>query len=228
MSSEFNSSSLSSIQESNAITMHFILKIFLYILVIFFVFIMVSSIGGMCSGPYTVEGYQNGGIPPLEPMEYRSYEDKKFPLTYNNYTHFQNTQLVAPDTPNSTPKHLLFGNAKKFISESESKIEVYANLYVLGGNVMKSGVPTATGKNSLDTSFNNYSDFNQAKAIDEYKVYTSDSMDGSSEMLIGNLYKDGDGIYKLKEKINLKDSKYIKIYFETADDKVLLLVGKFR
>jgi len=113
-------------------------------------------------------------------------------------------QLTAPNDENGNPQHFAVGEAIKFVSGHSFNLDVYCNLFTLGGNIFYKQPDT---QNNIP-----------------YKVYLYNTL--SNKVYIGDLIRDGDGIYKLKYKSNtvhLKQMKYIDIYF--GQDKVL--TGKF-
>lgn len=131
---------------------------------------------------------------------------------------YQSIPLVAKDDEN-----LLFGQANRFImiendpvfegqgqgpSKITYRLEIYCNLFVLGGNI-----------------------FNQKLDQQMYKVYLINSKTGEVKYL-NNLTKDNDGMYKLKYKTTNDIEKLVKydqinIVYTLNKDEQLLLSGKF-
>jgi hypothetical protein len=140
---------------------------------------------------------------------------------------FQRVDLNAPVDPETgTHKSLLFGKANRIFNDDSITLDVEANLYVLGGDTYDSGITPVLGLNSDDGKFTT---FYATEEKEKYKLYMSES-ENSSEELIGDLKKDGDGIYKLKTNIPLSSRrlKVVKIYFESNGEKVLVITGAFR
>ena len=105
---------------------------------------------------------------------------------------------------------------------------ITANLYILNGNVYDSGIQQVLGKNDLDTD-SSFAAFNSNKnRSDVYSVYISDS-DTGVQNLIGNLEKDGDGLYKLKKTLTVpkESTDVIFVYYENGSEKVLVISGYF-
>jgi len=140
---------------------------------------------------------------------------------------FQRVDLNAPlDPETGTHKNLLFGKANRIFNDDSITLDVEANLYVLGGDTYDSGIMPVLGLNSDDGKFTK---FYATEEKEKYKLYMSES-EGSAEELIGELKKDGDGIYKLKTNLPLSSRKLkvVKIYFESNGEKVLVITGAFR
>ncbi len=140
---------------------------------------------------------------------------------------FQRVDLNAPVDPETgTHKSLLFGKANRIFNDDSITLDVEANLYVLGGDTYDSGITPVLGLNSDDGKFTK---FYATEEKEKYKLYMSESED-SAEELIGELKKDGDGIYKLKTNLPLSSRKLkvVKIYFESNGEKVLVITGAFR
>ncbi len=132
------------------------------------------------------------------------------PISKMSLATYQSIPLTSPDTEDSAPSNLLFGQANRYVSTNDDDvtltIEINANLYVLNGNVFQKGTPP------------NHS----------YKAYLGDK-------LLGTLVKDGDGIYKLKYNEVLKTkaakelekTRVLKIVYEKESVKQTLLIGEF-
>lgn len=120
---------------------------------------------------------------------------------------YQSIPLTAPSTE---PSNLLFGQANRYISTNNDitifTLDINANLYILNGNVFQQGTPP------------NHS----------YKAYLGDD---NKQIELGDLKKDGDGIYKLKfTSQNIKelvDLRSLSIVYDKETQKQTLLVGKF-
>ena len=116
----------------------------------------------------------------LDTDEYTSFS--KFENKVRGTYSFKSTGLTAPSTPGDYPSSLLIGRADRYLigkPDSTQKtfyIEIYCNLYVLGGDPFD--------KTDLST------------IKQRYQVYLLDA--ANNKLYIGDLSKDGDGIYKLK------------------------------
>lgn len=142
--------------------------------------------------------------------QFYSYKDSINP----GYFTYQNASLTS-DTNN-----LIFGQAKKFIrpqmktSNAIYNIEILANLYVLNGN------PFGLEKLNIDdTSFKH-----------KYIAYLKNTKTGK-KINIGQVLRDGDGMYKLKfqtedvnEYVNFNE---IEIVHKSPLKETLVLNGKF-
>ena len=115
---------------------------------------------------------------------YYSYKS----MDYSNYSSIPLTaQNISKD--NKTPRNLLFGNANRIISSGADgklyyNMEVTANLYVLGGQV--------------------YDRPKQKLIQQDYIVQLVNSKNNKS-FVLGNLKRDGDGLYKLKYKVDVNN-----------------------
>ena len=122
---------------------------------------------------------------------------------------YQSVPLLAPSEDN-----LFFGQAKRFVSSQDEKVvyrlEVYCNLFVLDGNIYDKAERNTTKQ--------------------KYSVFLRNSKTRGS-MKIGDLVKDGDGIYKLKfisdKNINdLVSYDQINIVYSLNNNEQILLSGK--
>lgn len=140
---------------------------------------------------------------------------------------YNNINLTPTSTKDNYPSNLLTGRAERYLLGKDSTeifyLEVYCHLYVLGGDPFD--------KSDLKTIKQNYS------------VYLID--DNKNKIYVGDLTKDGDGIYKLKvnntaetlKKYSVNDlmkhSKLevtYKIHNEKTifnDKETILLMGEF-
>jgi hypothetical protein len=142
--------------------------------------------------------------------QFYSYKD-----TINTgYFTYQNAQLTS-DTNN-----LIFGQAKKYVhpqmktSKPIYSIEIFANLYVLNGN------PFGVEKINIDNiSFKH-----------KYIAYLK-STKTDKKISIGQVLRDGDGMYKLKfktEDVNkYVDFNEIEIVHQSDQKEITVLKGKF-
>ena len=131
----------------------------------------------------------------INPKEYEYFSNDKF-YTYKNinYANFTTVPLTASEEY-QTDQNILFGQAIRMVnSDVDYKnvninkptyfgLNVTANLYILGGNVYD-----ASTKKMLEQ---------------HYYVKLLNPKDKKS-IVLGDLVKDGDGIYKLKYKVDLQ------------------------
>jgi hypothetical protein len=188
----------------------FNIKMFLYVLMIIICISCVSSCLNSLFLPMNQRSMYRYGPEYFSNDEFYSYKDTINP----GYFTYQNAPLT------SNTNNLIFGQAKRYIyPDIKSSIPVYildifANLYVLNGNpfgVEKINIP--------DTSFKH-----------KYIAYLKNTKTGNREN-IGQLLRDGDGMYKLKlksEDIN----KYIpfnevEIIHKSPEKETTILQGKF-
>jgi hypothetical protein len=119
---------------------------------------------------------------------------------------FQSIPLTAPDSSSNHPVHLMFGQAEKYVTDNAFSIKINANLYVLDGNIFDIK-PT-----------------NEKQSYNAYLIRKD-----NSKIKLGNLLKDGDGLYKLTFSSNkpseLDSYVFVAIYY---NDKTPLLIGGFR
>jgi hypothetical protein len=142
--------------------------------------------------------------------EFFSYKDTINP----GYFIYQNAALT------SKTNNLIFGQAKRFVhpdlksSKPTYMLEILANLYILNGNpfgVEKLGID--------DTSFKH-----------KYIAYLKNTKTGKKEN-IGQVLRDGDGMYKLKfksEELNeYVPYNEIEIVHKSPQKETTVLQGKF-
>lgn len=125
-------------------------------------------------------------------------------VSSSSYVDFQSIPLTAPDSSLNYPLHLMFGQADRHINDDKYTLKISSNLYVLDGNI-----------------------FNQNKnGKQSYNAYLMKK--DNSKLKIGDLKKDGDGLYKLtfssQDRTNLETYKYVAIFY---NDETPLLVGGF-
>lgn len=136
--------------------------------------------------------------------------DDMYPYSSASSATYQSIPLTSPSTKENTPSNILFGQANRYISTDDDvtvfTLDIHANLYILNGNVFQKGDPP------------NHS----------YKAYLGDD---KKQIELGELKKDGDGIYKLKytsqnakEFVNLRS---VNIVYDKDTEKQTLLVGQF-
>lgn len=173
-----NSELLKTLSTENSIFLNFDLKLCAILLLIILTYICFSSVTALC----------------IKPPKYEYFSNDKF-YTYKNinYVNFTTVPLTACEEKND---NILFGQATRVISsdvdykqkDTQNKpiyfgLNVTANLYILGGNVYD-----ASTKQTLEQ---------------KYSVKLLNPKDKKS-LILGDLVKDGDGIYKLNYKIDLK------------------------
>lgn len=135
--------------------------------------------------------------------------DELYSFKTSQRSSYQSIPLLAPSEDN-----LFFGQAKRFVTSQNGdmvyRLEVYCNLFVLDGNI--------------------YDKAERNTIKQKYSVFLRNSKKRGS-MKIGDLVKDGDGMYKLKfiSKENIKELvEYdeINIMYSLNDNDQLLLSGK--
>lgn len=189
----------------------FNLKMFLFVLMII---VCVSVVSSCLHAVF---------IPVDEPIKCRKYIQEDFSneefYSYKDtinpgYFTYQRAALT------SDSNNLVSGEAKRYITPQLNApkpiyiLEIFTNLYVLNGN------PFGVEKLGIDeTSFKH-----------KYIAYLKNTKSGKTEN-IGQLFKDGDGLYKLKfrtENINkYVDFNEIEIYHQSPQKETLVLRGKF-
>lgn len=118
--------------------------------------------------------------------------------------------LTAPDTDLNAPSNILFGEALLYDltttgNNNKYQLHIKANLYVLDGNILN---------------------FNNSNVTHSYKAYAIDNI---NKVYLGELKKDGDGIYKLKYSTHeniMKPNSYIVVIYEMDGKEQILLKGK--
>ena len=123
---------------------------------------------------------------------YENFSNEKF-YSYKNieYSNYASVPLTAQDVSSNdnTPNNLLFGKADRIITTHVDgkvyyTIDIHANLYILGGQV--------------------YDDINQQPVKQSYTVQLVNPKTKKS-LVLGDMVKDNDGIYKLKYKLDLNN-----------------------
>jgi hypothetical protein len=132
-------------------------------------------------------------------------------VTFKIASNYQNIPLLSP-----TNENLLFGQAQRYIisqnDEMIYRLEINCNLFILGGNVFGEKITE---------------DVN-----DKYIVTLKNTKD-NKKLIIGDLVKDGDGIYKLlyisKENIQyLAQCDTVEIVYVIKDQSQTILAGSFK
>lgn len=117
---------------------------------------------------------------------------------------YKSIPLTAPNAPDGKgPANLLNGQASRRVTDKATIFDINANLYVLNGNI-----------------------FQTEKPEQSYQVHL---VKGSEHKVIGNLQKDGDGIYKLKVGVTVDINGFDELQIVYVKDKSmqLLLEGQF-
>jgi hypothetical protein len=189
----------------------FNLKMFLFVLMIIIcISCLASCLNSMFSPMDESEMRYRCGPEHFANNDFFSYKDTINP----GYFTYQNAQLTSPTN------NLIFGQAKLFVRPGEKSsnpmymLEILANLYVLNGNpfgVEKLGID--------DTSFKH-----------KYITYLKNTKTGK-KVNIGQVLRDGDGMYKLKfksEEVNdYVPYNEIEIVHKSPEKETIVLHGKF-
>lgn len=165
-----------SLPQESSYYMNLNLKMCAILLIIILLCIFMSSITPlMMTGPR-----RRCYMEPYSNIDLSTYKSIK-------YTTYSRTALTAPDTEINSPKNLTFGSAIRIISSKNNKdlyynLHVDANLYILGGNI--------------------YDVNGQMKINQEYIVELVNPK-LNKILNMGAMYKDNDGLYKLRYSIEL-------------------------
>lgn len=196
MSLSDNFVNLSELENSSKIFWNIDLKLSTIILVIIIISIICICIFAF-SNNSNYETFQNDQFYSYKNINYSNYAS--IPLTSvdgeeNNITFGQATRMITSD-PNwkyQPIKSNIYNN--KVTSKPTQlyfNIDIFANLYILGGNV--------------------YDDSKQTPISQNYTVYLINPQD-STYVDLGNLTKDNDGLYRLKYKIQVDSSINYTLY----------------
>jgi hypothetical protein len=193
--------------------------IFTLFYILFSSMLNMSTMLSTCSIRQRQRRYLRGPNCGMCNVEYFTNSDNTFDNKYysifgntNMHKYYQYAALTAPSTHENTPSSILFGEFKKFNlmrnSNLTTLINITANLYILDGNVYTNG---------------------QRSITQSYKAYFTN--DKNERLLIGDLIRDGDGLYKLQfmttdNKYN--DYKEIVIIHQFNGDEKIVLSGKLR
>lgn len=189
----------------------FNLKMFLFVLMIIVCISCLASCLNTLFSPMDEPKRMHGcRIEPFANDEFFSYKDTINP----GYFTYQNAELT------SVTNNLIFGQAKRYVhthiktSKPIYLLEIFANLYVLNGNpfgVEKLGID--------DTSFKH-----------KYVAYLKNTKSGK-RVLMGQLLRDGDGMYKLKfssQDVNeYSPFNEVEIVHKSPQKETIVLQGKF-
>lgn len=145
----------------------------------------------------------------------KMYEDELYEMYSNTPQEYSDTnafnyKYIPLNVVDTTNSNILFGEALLYDfagkdNNATYQLHIKANLYILDGNVLN---------------------FNNSNVTHSYKAYI---VDNTNKQFIGELKKDGDGIYKLKYRTNeniMKPSSYIVVIYEKDGKEQILLQGK--
>lgn len=136
-------------------------------------------------------------------------QGSEFKFNYETSSKYQSIALTSIDIKDKTPLNMMIGQANRYFSSQNGKsniiLDMFANLYILGGNI-----------------------FGEIKKDQEYRAYgyTLDN----KKIDLGKLEKEQDGFYKLKIASNdpsILQYNTIQIVYKTLDSEQVLLNGKF-
>lgn len=212
----------------NKIVMILIITSFLFILFMS----LTSSISGV--GMNNCYDYFRNGIEHLKNISVNNLYKYEIPYTINyklqpalynndinlNYSNYKRLELLPPNDEfnSNSPLNLLFGTAEIYSKSNENNIIISCNLYVLSGNIYNSNAIESNLEPNNDLK---YTPFAEGHSPDKYAVLIVNSND--EEIYLGDLQKDGDGLYKLNTMTN-ENVKQLKIFFQSENgDEVLLL-----
>lgn len=186
-----------------------VLKVILFIIMLSLVFCLFSSMLATANEESIMYRHPrknrcSGGIENFTNDQVSSFEHKA-----STNSKFTRTELLAPEGS----EHLQFGEIKKYQytknEKDELRIEITANLYVLDGNVF------------------------DAPKTPIAQVYTAflHNADGKKSFKLGDLKRDGDGLYKLTQTYSNVDElvllQNISIVHVVGDKPTTILVGIF-
>jgi hypothetical protein len=142
-----------------------------------------------------------------EDFDNNQYEQgKDFKFDYKTASKYESIPLNSPE---ESPSTLIIGQANRYYKTEDNKlniiIDVFSNLYILGGNV-----------------------YGNTKEDQEYRVYAYNSQNNKIDL--GKLIKEPDNMYKLKitsNDSNLLNYNKIDIVYKTSNSEIVLLTGKF-
>jgi hypothetical protein len=139
--------------------------------------------------------------------------DELYSYKKQQFANYTSIPLLPPFDEFKNPINLFFGQANRYIqSIEEYRLEIFCNLLVLDGNI--------------------YDVAKRGDTNQKYLVYLLNDKT-NKKMKVGPLYKDGDGIYKMK--ITLKDNieellsyNKIIIVYSLDNQEQILLEGSFK
>lgn len=173
MSDESGFFNLSDLDNSSKIFWNIDLKLCAFILFVIVVILLTSSLTSLLGG--YAEPFAN--------EQFYSYRNNI------NYSHYASVPLTAV----GDEQNITFGQATRLITSENDKLfynlDVFANLYILGGNV--------------------FDDPNSGLVNQQYSVLVINPKI-KDVVELGNLFKDNDGLYRLKYKTNIADRNLIE------------------
>ena len=189
---------LSDLETSTKIFWNIDLKLSAFILIVIVLFI-ISSILRFIFTDYN-EPFQNDHFYSYKNINYSNYASVPLTAINNeqNITFGQITRIISSD-PNWEMSDIL--KTKKQDNKLYINLEVFANLYILGGQIYDENKPITQ----------------------EYLVSLTDPKTNKT-IILGKLHKDNDGLYRLKYKmalndlhINLLDYNIVNVIYVASD-----------
>jgi hypothetical protein len=197
------------------------LRFSLWLFFYFFLFMLISmSISRICFKACADSIYDPESPLSYTPLKFKSNcnlykedfvnEGSQFKFDNKTASKFQSIALTSVEIKEPSFANIMSGQANRYILVEEGGkikiiIDMFANLYILGGNV-----------------------FGEIKKDQEYRAYAF-TEDGK-KVDLGKLEKHNDGFYKLKisaDDERLAEYKSIKIVYKTSDKETILLEGAF-
>ena len=124
-----------------------------------------------------------------------------------NFTKYKQLKLLPPDYNNQITNILLSGKANIYKNDDVIRLELICNLYEIGGNIYDT-IKTIKGK---------------------YQAYLYNDKT-NQQLLLGDLVRDGDGLYKLKYVSNnvqdLLNYNLIRITYVTDNEMTTIIEAK--
>lgn len=124
-----------------------------------------------------------------------------------NFTKYKQLKLLPPDYNNQITNILLSGQANIYKNDDVIRLELICNLYEIGGNIYDT-IKTIKGK---------------------YQAYLYNDKT-NQQLLLGDLVRDGDGLYKLKYVSNnvqdLLNYNLIRITYVTDNEMTTIIEAK--
>lgn len=121
-----------------------------------------------------------------------------------NFTKYKQLKLLPPDHTNQITNILLSGQANIYKNENTVRLELNCNLYEIGGNIYDT-VKTIKGK---------------------YTAYLYNDKT-NKQLTLGDLIRDGDGVYKLKYTSNnvqdLLNYNLIRVAYITDNESTTII-----
>jgi hypothetical protein len=194
------------------------LRFTLWVSFFFLIFLIIStSISKMCFNACASSILNKNNLS-YRPVKFRQrmfqedfdnsqYEQgKEFEFDYKTASKYES---IALNSPEDYPSTLIIGQVNRYYKTENDKIniiiDVFSNLYILGGNV-----------------------YGDTKEDQEYRVYAYNSQNNKIDL--GKLVKSPDNMYKLKitsNDPNLLNYNNIEIVYKTSNSETTLLTGKF-